>query len=107
MSIIFTFYFWNLRKYATVAVLLYVLPFADMYAAPGAPSSVTAVDMALTGIFASRGANFVGDIIGSCWGNETGYKKAGRLPHPEASRLFFVYAAMCARENILAYFSDI
>ena len=92
MSIIFTFYFWNLRKYATVAVLLYVLPFADM---------------ALTGIFASRGANFVGDIIGSCWGNETGYKKAGRLPHPEASRLFFVYATMCARENILAYFSDI
>ena len=92
---------------AVVGVLLCVLSGADMYAALGVPFSLPAVGMVLTGIFASRGANFVGDIIGSCWGNETGYKKAGRLPHPEASRLFFVYATMCARENILAYFSDI
>ena len=88
-------------------MLLYVLRFADTYAAPGAPSSAAAVDMALTGIFARRGANFVGDIIGSCRGNETGYKKAGRLPHPEAPRLFFVYATVYAIENIFSIFRAI
>lgn len=49
---------------AVAAVLLCVLSGADMYAALGVPFSVPAVGMVLAGIFASRGANFVSDLIG-------------------------------------------
>ena len=48
---------------AIVAVLLCVLSGADMYAALGVPFSVPAVGMVLTGIFASRGANYVSDLV--------------------------------------------
>ena len=53
-----------------VAVLLCVLSGADMYAALGVPFSVPAVGMVLTGIFASRGANFVNDLIGKLRGQK-------------------------------------
>ena len=55
---------------AIVAVLLCVLSGADMYAALGVPFSVPAVGMVLTGIFASRGANFVNDLIGKLRGQK-------------------------------------
>ena len=55
---------------AIVAVLLCVLSGADMYVALGVPFSVPAVGMVLTGIFASRGANFVNDLIGKLRGQK-------------------------------------
>ena len=55
---------------AVVSVLLCVLSGADMYAALGVPFSLPAVGMVLTGIFASRGANFVSDLIGRLRGKK-------------------------------------
>lgn len=55
---------------AIVSVLLCLLSGADMYAALGVPFSVPAVGMVLTGIFASRGANFVNDLIGKLRGQK-------------------------------------
>ena len=55
---------------AVVGVLLCVLSGADMYAALGVPFSLPAVGMVLTGIFASRGANFVNDLIGRLRGKK-------------------------------------
>ena len=53
-----------------MSVLLCVLSGADMYAALGVPFSLPAVGMVLTGIFASRGANFVSDLIGRLRGKK-------------------------------------
>lgn len=47
-----------------VAVGLCILAGADLYAALGVPFSLPFVGAVLTGIFASRGANFVSDLIG-------------------------------------------
>ncbi len=55
---------------AIVSVLLCLLSGADMYAALGVPFSVPVVGTVLTGIFASRGANFVNDLIGRLRGQK-------------------------------------
>ena len=55
---------------AIVSVLLCLLSGADMYAALGVPFSVPVVGTVLTGIFASRGANFVNDLIGKLRGQK-------------------------------------
>ena len=47
----------------TVAVLLCFATGADFYAALGVQFSLPWVGVLLTGIFASRGANFVSDLI--------------------------------------------
>ena len=47
-----------------VSVGLCGLAGADMYAVIGVPFSVPWVGTILTGIFASRGANFVSDLVG-------------------------------------------
>ena len=57
-------------KYTAVVLQLCVLSGADMYAALGVPFSLPAVGMVLTGIFASRGANFVSDLIGRLRGKK-------------------------------------
>ena len=56
--------------YIIMSVLLCVLSGADMYAALGVPFSLPAGGMVLTGIFASRGANFVNDLIGRLRGKK-------------------------------------
>lgn len=52
-------------------VISIVLANADMYAALGVPFSVPGIGMVLTGIFASRGANFVSDLIGRLRGQKS------------------------------------
>lgn len=47
-----------------VAVALCVLAGADIYASMGVTFSVPYVGCVLTGIFASRGANYASDILG-------------------------------------------
>ena len=47
-----------------VSILLCGVAGADMYAAIGVPFAWPWVGVVLTGIFASRGANFVSDLIG-------------------------------------------
>lgn len=57
---------------AVVAVGLCILAGADLYAAFGVPFSLPFVGAVLTGIFASRGANFVSDLIGKLRGQKAG-----------------------------------
>ncbi|WP_050698652.1 hypothetical protein [Anaeromassilibacillus senegalensis] len=47
-----------------VAVALCILSGADIYAAIGASFTVPYVGCVLTGVFASRGANYASDILG-------------------------------------------
>ena len=54
-----------------ISIVLCVLANADMYAALGGPFSVPGIGMVLTGIFASRGANFVSDLIGRLRGQKS------------------------------------
>ncbi len=50
------------------AVALCILSGADIYAALGAAFTVPYVGCVLTGIFASRGANYASDILGKLQG---------------------------------------
>ncbi len=54
-----------------ISIVLCVLANADMYAALGVPFVVPGIGMVLTGIFASRGANFVSDLVGRLRGQKT------------------------------------
>ena len=49
---------------AAVSVLLCIASGADLYAALGVEFSLPFAGCALTGVFASRGANYVSDLIG-------------------------------------------
>ena len=49
---------------AAVSILLCIASGADLYAALGVEFSLPFVGGALTGVFASRGANYVSDLIG-------------------------------------------
>ena len=59
-----------------ISIVLCVLGNADMYAALGVPFIVPGIGMVLTGIFASRGANFVSDLIGRLRGQESSEQPA-------------------------------
>ena len=49
---------------AVVSVVLCISSGADLYGYLGIPFSCPAIGTVLTGIFASRGANYVSDLIG-------------------------------------------
>ncbi len=54
------------------AVALCILSGADIYAALGATFTVPYVGCVLTGVFASRGANYASDILGRLQGTDGG-----------------------------------